>query len=199
VVKYFLSRKGKIFVRVISGERKGHKLKAPKGREVRPTEDKIKESLFNILRPLIDEATVLDLFGGSGAIGIEFLSRGAKKAYFVDISSDSISVIRENLTHTKLIDRSNIITKDAIRALSYFKDNNLRFDYIYLDPPFKEHELLLKTLEIISNKALLSENGIIIVEHEKEFNLENEYYNLIRYDYRSYGSKSLSFYNISEV
>ena len=186
-------------MRVISGERKGHKLKAPKGREVRPTEDKIKESLFNILRPLIDEATVLDLFGGSGAIGIEFLSRGAKKAYFVDISSDSISVIRENLTHTKLIDRSNIITKDAIRALSYFKDNNLRFDYIYLDPPFKEHELLLKTLEIISNKALLSENGIIIVEHEKEFNLENEYYNLIRYDYRSYGSKSLSFYNISEV
>jgi len=186
-------------VRVISGERKGHKLKAPKGMEVRPTEDKIKESLFNILRPLIEDATVLDLFGGSGGIGIEFLSRGAKIAYFVDISNESISCIRENLTHTKLIDRSNIINKDAIRALSYFKDNNLKFDYIYLDPPFKKHDLLIKTLEIISNNKLIFDKGIIIIEHEKEFNLENEYYNLIRYDYRSYGSKSLSFYTISEV
>ena len=82
-------------MRVISGLKRGHKLKAPKGLEVRPTEDKIKESLFNILGYIDKDSLVLDLFGGSGSIGIEFLSRGARVCYFVDISSNSISYIKE--------------------------------------------------------------------------------------------------------
>jgi len=186
-------------VRVISGERKGHKLKAPKGKEVRPTEDKIKESLFNILRPLAEDATILDLFGGSGSIGIEFLSRGAKISYFVDISTTSISTIKDNLVNTRLIDKSVIVNKDAINALKYFKSINLKFDYIYLDPPFKEHELLLKTIATISDNELLSKNGVMVIEHEKELVLDVEVDDFFKYDFRNYGSKSLSFYRINEV
>jgi 16S rRNA (guanine(966)-N(2))-methyltransferase RsmD len=199
MIKYFLVKKGKIRLRVISGERKGHKLKAPKGREVRPTEDRIKESLFNIIRPLSLDAIVLDLFGGSGGIGIEFLSRGAKIAYFVDISNDSISIIKENLIHTNLIDKSIILNKDALRAINFLKDKNVIFDYIYLDPPFKNHELLLKTIDSISINKLLSNEGVIIIEHEKELALETEINNFTRYDFRNYGSKSLSFYRNKEV
>lgn len=199
MVKCFLSKERKDAVRVISGDRKGHKLKAPKGKEVRPTEDRIKESLFNIIRPIKKDAIILDLFSGSGSIGIEFLSRGSKLAYFVDASNVSILTIKENLIHTNLIDKSIILNKDAIRALSYFKEHKLRFDYIYLDPPFKEHKLLLSALEIIYNYELISNEGVIIVEHEKHLQLDERYFGLVRYDSRHYGSKSLSFYKISEV
>lgn len=199
MIKYFLSRKGKISLRVISGVRKGYKLKAPKGIETRPTEDRIKESLFNILRPLRENATVLDLFSGSGAIGIEFLSRGSKIAYFVDISNNSILTIKDNLTHTNFIDKSVIVNKDSSRALNLFKTSNLKFDYIYLDPPFRHLDLLLKTLEFISIYVLLSKNGVIVIEHEKELVLNDCVFDFIKYDFRNYGSKSLSFYRIREV
>jgi 16S rRNA (guanine(966)-N(2))-methyltransferase RsmD len=186
-------------LRIISGERKGHKLKAPKGREVRPTEDRIKESLFNILSPIKIEAVVLDLFSGSGGIGIEFLSRGSKVAYFVDISSDSINVITENLIHTKLRDKSIVLNRDALSALNYFKGKDVKFDYIYLDPPFRNHKLLFQAIESISKSELLSEDGIIIIEHEKGLVLDNGINSFIRYDIRNYGSKFLSFYKNKEV
>lgn len=186
-------------MRVISGEKKGHRLKAPKGMDVRPTEDKIKESIFNIIRPLKIESIVLDLFAGSGSIGIEFLSRGAKKAYFVDASQNSIDVIKENINHTKLGDKSKVLKMDANRALSKFSGDNLKFDYIYLDPPFKYHELLYKVINSIDKYDLLESNGVLLIEHEKELNLEEEINNLNKYDFRNYGSKSISFYKKQEV
>lgn len=186
-------------LRVISGERKGHKLIAPKGRDVRPTEDRIKENLFNILSPLKPEAIVLDLFGGSGAIGIEFISRGASKAYIVDISPFSIETIKENLVKTRLIDRSVIINKDAPRALSYLKSLNTKLDYIYLDPPFHDHELLFNVLDLIMGLDLLRQDGKLIIEHDTDFMLKDEIGNLEVYDKRKYGSKTLSFYKIREV
>lgn len=186
-------------MRVISGERKGHKLKAPIGKDVRPTEDRIKESLFNILRPLTIDSTVLDLFSGSGSIGIEFLSRGAKIAYFTDISLTSISTIKDNLVHTKLLEKSVIINKDAIRALKYLLDLNIKFDYIYLDPPFKEHKLLIEAIEFITKKQLIKKDGILIIEHEKEFVLDDEYFDYIIYDSRNYGYSSLTFLRQKEV
>lgn len=186
-------------MRVISGERKGRKLKAPKGNETRPTEDRIKESLFNILRPLKENAVILDLFSGSGAIGIEFLSRGSKIAYFVDISNNSILTIKDNLSSTNFISKSIIINKDSLRALNSFKVSNLKFDYIYLDPPFKDIELLLNTLKTIYTSGLLSKDGVIIIEHEKVLILDDVIHDFHKYDFRNYGSKSLSFYRDSEV
>lgn len=181
-------------MRVISGTRRGHKLKVPKGIDVRPTEDRIKESLFNILKNIKNDGIALDLFGGSGSIGIEFLSRGAKKCYFVDISPQSISIIEENLIHTKLMDKAIILKKDGIKAVEYFSRENLKFDYIYIDPPFKEHNLLIRVLKSIMENEILFKDGIVMIEHENELVLEDEIFVLKKTDYRKYGSKSISFY-----
>lgn len=181
-------------MRVISGLRKGHKLKAPKGMDVRPTEDRIKESLFNILQSIDQDSSILDGFGGSGSIGIEFLSRGAKTCYFVDSSKESIDIINENLKHTKFVEHSFVIRNDIMIAIKSFGEKKLSFNYIYLDPPFKEHNLIYKSLELIIYENILNYNGIIIIEHEKELKLEENINGLIKFDYRKYGSKSLSFY-----
>ncbi|HZK33209.1 MAG TPA: 16S rRNA (guanine(966)-N(2))-methyltransferase RsmD [Tissierellaceae bacterium] len=185
-------------MRVISGSRKGHRLKAPKGNRVRPTEDRIKESLFNILGEINKSAIVLDAFAGSGSIGIEFLSRGAKEAYFVDDFYGSIATIKDNLEHTKLIDRAKIIKVDIFLILKRFNKDNLLFDYIYLDPPFNQEELVLKLLKEISSEGILNKKGIIIIEHGKNLQLENSIYDFKKIDYRKYGSKLLTFYKIKD-
>lgn len=195
MIKYCLIER-KIILRVISGEKKGHKLKAPKGMETRPTEDRIKENLFNILNPLKGQAIILDLFSGSGAIGIEFLSRGSNLAYFIDISNSSIETIKDNLKLTKLLDRSVIMKMNAISALNTFKDQAIRFDYIYMDPPFKDYDLLIKAINLVSENKLLKDDGRLIIEHESDFNSEIDINNLQRYDSRKYGSKTISFYEL---
>lgn len=181
-------------MRVISGIRKGYKLKKPKGKNVRPTADKIKESLFNILGPIKSDSIILDIFSGTGAIGIEFLSRGANKCFFVDFSSQSIKIIEENLIYTKLMSKATIMKEHGIKAIEYLSSKNLSFDYIYLDPPYSEHKLLYEILEIIGEKSILNRESIIIIEHEKELELSEEVFQFIRLDYRDYGNKSISFY-----
>ncbi len=181
-------------MRVISGEKKGHKLKSPKGLDVRPTEDRIKESLFNIIGNIHEQAIILDLFAGSGSIGIEFLSRGAEKCFFVDISSTSLSAVKDNLNSTGLDKKAVIIKKDAKIAIIGFRKDDIKFDYIYLDPPFRNEKLLLNVIEEIYNNKILVESGIIIVEHEKELVLDNELYGFLKYKDRNYGSKTLEFY-----
>lgn len=181
-------------MRVISGIVKGHKLKAPKGNKVRPTEDRIKESLFNILGNISEDSLVLDAFGGSGSIGIEFLSRGAKKTFFVDNYYDSISTIKENLRHTKLVDNSEVFQSDIFKALKRFGKGKIEFDYIYLDPPFKQDGLVDKVLQNIDRENILNEKGILIIEHEKELKLKDYIYSFEKFDHRRYGSKSIDFY-----
>lgn len=182
-------------MRVISGTKKGYKLKGPKGKETRPTEDRIKESLFNILRNIDEGSVVLDLFAGSGSIGIEFLSRGAKKSYFVDKSYESIGCIKDNLAHTGLEDRAEVIKNDAIKTINIFGNKDIKFSYIFIDPPYRQH-LIQKTLEKIYENEILEYKGIIIIEHEKELVLEDKIYDYVKLDYREYGYKSLSFYTL---
>ncbi len=181
-------------MRVISGIRKGHRLKSPSGMETRPTEDKVKESLFNILGPISNEAKILDLFAGSGSIGIEFLSRGAKECYFIDKSINSIKTIKLNLDHTKLQDRSQVFKLDSLRFLSRASREGLKFDYIYVDPPFKEIGLFVTVLENIYKKDILSEDGLVLVEHTEELNIDKDQLYLV--DKRKYGSKYISFYKM---
>lgn len=186
-------------MRVIAGEKKGFKLKAPKGLNTRPTEDRIKESLFNIIRHIHGEAVVLDLFAGSGGIGIEFLSRGAMKSYFVDKSYESIQCIKDNLIHTGFLDRAEIIKKGVSSALREFNDNNIKFDFIFADPPYRKG-LALDILKTIDSMDILKEDGLLILEHEKDLILEDvSIIRLIRKDYREYGFKALSFYTIRQV
>ncbi|HSH35724.1 16S rRNA (guanine(966)-N(2))-methyltransferase RsmD [Schnuerera sp.] len=180
-------------MRVISGSKKGFRLKSPKGKDTRPTEDRIKESLFNILRNIIENSIVLDLFAGSGSIGIEFLSRGSGKVYFVDKSLDSIRCIKDNLDHTGFKDKGEIIKNEAIKSINFFKKKDIRFDYIFIDPPYG-HNLIDKTLKKIYESNILVQEGIIILEHEKDLILKENIYNLTKIDYRNYGHKSLSFY-----
>lgn len=186
-------------MRVISGDRKGHKLFAPKGDFIRPTEDRLKESLFNIIHPIHDEAIVLDLFAGTGSIGIEFLSRGSKKAYFVDKNRESLEYINKNLLHTKLIDRAVVLALDAKKALIYLKKDSLSFDYIYMDPPFADIELFNTTIDLIESLELLSQNGLLIIEHDERISLKDDYLKITKTDERKYGNNILTFYKCKEV
>ncbi|MCE3019788.1 16S rRNA (guanine(966)-N(2))-methyltransferase RsmD [Parvimonas sp. G1641] len=159
-------------MRVISGKKKGLKLLSPLDNKVRPTTDKIKESIFNILFDIDDNSLVLDLFCGSGAIGIEFLSRGAKMVYFCDISEQSVNITKKNLQNCEFNDNYIIINKDFIDCLNYFYNNDLKFDYIFLDPPYK-FEYIEETLKFIYNKNILNTDGIIIIETDKDISIEN--------------------------
>lgn len=194
MIKSYLSSQGGIVLRVISGLRKGHRLKSPKSMKIRPTEDRIKESLFNIIGFIDADSIILDAFAGTGSIGIEFLSRGARKAYFVDKSKESIDIIYENLKHTKFMEEAIVLNKDISLAIQSFKLEGLVFDYIYLDPPFRQDEYLSNLIDEISQEKILNKNGIIVVEHEKELILDENILDLYKYDFRNYGSKVISFY-----
>lgn len=159
-------------MRIISGKKRGLKLLSPVDYSVRPTTDKIKESIFNILFEIDYNSIVLDLFCGSGAIGIEFLSRGAKKVYFCDFSEDSLKTTKKNLENSGFLDKSIIINKDYMDCLNYFYNNGLKFDYIFLDPPYK-YEYIKKALDFIWNNNILKEDGIIIIETDKDISIEN--------------------------
>lgn len=185
-------------MRVITGSARGHNLKAPKGENTRPTSDRIKESLFSIIGIIDDESTVLDLFSGSGGIGIEFLSRGAKFSYFIDSEIESINIIKENLEKTKLAEKSLVYKNSVDKAIKSLGNKHIEFDYIFLDPPYNK-ELVIKTLENIENENLLRNNGVIIIEHETKLELPERTFNLLKTDYRKYGDTSISFYRNEEV
>lgn len=181
-------------MRVISGEKKGHKLIAPKGENTRPTEDRVKENVFNILGPIKEGAIVLDLFAGSGGVGIEFLSRGAEFCYFIDSSQKSVDTINHNLEHTKLTDKSMVIRGSALKLLDVFAQEKLKFDYVYIDPPFDNIILYKRSIQNILLKDLLKRGGLIIVESSSHLNYAHgRGLNII--DERIYGNTKIGIYN----
>ena len=149
-------------MRVITGSAKGRRLKTLPGLDVRPTIEGVKEAIFSIVQFEVEGAVVLDLFAGSGQLGIEALSRGAKKAYFVDNSAESIRVVRENLKHTRL-EENAVVSNTANNA--FLRSTRETFDIAILDPPYN-HKLIQKSMPLLVEK--MSENGIIICEHERE-------------------------------
>ena len=149
-------------MRVITGKAKGRKLKTLPGNDVRPTTDGVKEAIFSIVQFDLENAVVLDLFAGSGQLGIEAISRGAKKAIFVDNSSESIKVIRENIKAVGFESESVVL---SIPNNAFLKSNNEKIDIAILDPPYN-HSLIQKSLPQLVDK--MSANGIIICEHERE-------------------------------
>ncbi|MCI1959104.1 MAG: 16S rRNA (guanine(966)-N(2))-methyltransferase RsmD [Clostridia bacterium] len=154
-------------MRVIAGSVRGHKLKAPEGRETRPTAERIKESLFNIIAPDLYDCCFLDLFSGSGSIGIEALSRGAKRAVFVDSSLQAAQIIEENIEHTKMEEKSRLLKIDVFKALDLLAENGELFDIIFIDPPYKSG-LYKDVLQKIVLSGLLADNGYIISEHSSK-------------------------------
>ncbi len=150
-------------MRVIAGSKRSLRLKTPPGDNVRPTTDRIKETLFNILSPRIFDCDFLDLFCGSGGIGIEALSRGANSCVFVDSSTESLKYTKDNLKFTDLEKDASVMRSDAIGVIKELFTTGKRFDIIFMDPPYS-NGLEKKVLEEISRYNILKEDGIIIVE-----------------------------------
>lgn len=180
-------------MRVISGNARGKKLVSLEGMNTRPTLDRVKEALFNIIQFDIVDKNVLDLFAGSGAIGIEAISRGAKSATFCDNSIDAIKIIETNVRNTRSTEKAKIIHGDFLTALKQLSKNKRTFDIVYLDPPYKT-EFANIAIDKIIELNLLSKDGIIIVETddaEKERTIKND--DIEIFDIRKYGRAILIF------
>lgn len=186
-----------IVVRVVSGVKKGLHLKAVPGTSTRPTTDKVKEAIFNIIGPYFDGGVGLDLFGGSGGLGIEALSRGIDKMIFVDRDQKAIQTIKGNLETCRLLDQAEVYRNDAVRALKAIVKRDIKFDVIFLDPPYKQQKLT-ELIEEISKHQLLTSDGVVIAEHDSEVLLEKSIGNLELVRHEEYGIIGVSLYRYEE-
>lgn len=177
-------------MKIISGKYKGRILKGYTIDGTRPTMDRVKESVFAMIQEYVKDSLFLDLYSGTGNIGIEAISNGSKKAYLVDNNMVAIKTIKENINMLK-IDNACIIKEDAATQLYKFISAGIKFDIIFLDPPYHTNELD-KSLAIINdNLCLLDDNGIIVCETEIKIDYQ-KYSNLIIYKTRKYGSKEVT-------
>lgn len=180
-------------MRVISGKAKGRRLVAPKGGAIRPTADRIKESLFNILPRDFSGMKILELFAGTGNISIEALSRGAESALLVDASERSARIIRENLRRLELTDRAQMWVMPVRRALNAVGRQGQKFDVIFLDPPY-DQKLVGRSLELIASVDPVYPTGVVVAEHSVRETLKSSYRFLSLNDQRRYGDTLLSFF-----
>ena len=152
-------------MRIISGTARGTKLFTLEGEHTRPTLDRVKEAFFNIIQNEIEDSVVLDLFSGSGAIGLEFASRGAKKVYLNDNSKEAFDIIKQNINKTHLSTKVELYNMDFLKLIQNIKEN--KFDIVYLDPPYKTNYIILALNELLKNKKI-TEESLIIIETDEE-------------------------------
>ena len=181
-----------IILRVISGDLKGRNIKGFTLDGTRPTMDRVKESMFGSIQTIIPNSVFLDLFAGSGSIGIEAISNGAAKAYFVDNNKLAISIIKENIDTFNINEQSEVLKMDYNEALKYFYNNNITFDVIFIDPPYAMH-IINEILDKISKYKLLYDDGVIICEVDNDYLKEN-IGDLSLNKNKKYGSSYLYFY-----
>ena len=174
-------------MRIIAGSRKGHTIHAPRGRETRPTSDRVRENVFNIVGP-VDGATVLDLYAGSGAMGLEALSRGAIKAVFVERDADAVRAIERNLDKLRL--SGTILRQDAVTALATEAGTHRKYDLVLVDPPYDMYPDLQPQLARYL-PALLSADGLLVVETDARVEPELP---LARRTTRKYGQARVTIY-----
>lgn len=177
-------------MRVITGKARGVALKTPEGLTTRPTADRVKEALFSIINFDIPNAAVLDLFGGTGQLGIEALSRGAKSAVFVDAGDAPCKLIKENLRRTKLESQGRVVRSDYLQYLSSCRE---KFDIVFLDPPYAE-VFLENSLKKLSEIDILQTNGIIVCERPLGKDLPWEIPGFTRSKDYKYGRTLLTLY-----
>lgn len=184
-------------MRIISGTSRGRKLVTPRNLSLRPTSDRVKESIFNSLQQNVEGSVVLDLFAGTGNLGIEALSRGAKRAVFVEKGRHAVQLIQKNLAHLRLEARSEIIAKDVSRAIGILKLRGECFDLILMDPPYQKG-LIQETLMKLTSHPIDGSNSILVIEHNRREPLPSHWlgWNLIRQ--RRIGDTVLSFLTRSE-
>ena len=179
-------------MKVISGTLKGRNIEGYNIDGTRPTMDRVKESLFASIQDYIKDSVVLDLFAGSGGLGIEAISNGSKLCYFIDNNNEVIKVLNKNITNLNIKDNSRVILSDWKKFLNECSNNNLKFDLIFVDPPYA-YDVYEKILEKVTNLNLLNDNGLIILEHSN-LKLKEKYNNLTLYKEKKYGNKSVYIY-----
>ncbi|MCQ1528049.1 16S rRNA (guanine(966)-N(2))-methyltransferase RsmD [Lutispora saccharofermentans] len=180
-------------MRIIAGELKGRKLDRIDTGSIRPTSDRVREALFSILGDMVIDSSFLDLFSGSGGVGIEAYSRGAKEVVFVDVDSESIKVLKNNLKKTDIIGETEVICNDYALAIDKLSNQGRKFDIIFIDPPYKAG-IALEAVRKIQAGDLLKKDGIIVIEHEaKELMPEAEGI-FSMFKEKKYGNVRLSLY-----
>lgn len=177
-------------MRVIAGEFRSRLLKSVPGTDTRPTPDRLRESLFSILQPQLEGAVFLDAYSGTGAVGIEALSRGAREAIFIESSSTALRVLQENLTSLRLLTRARVIRGKSVGQLGQHKA-----DIIFLDPPYNDPEEYQRCLEVLSAAAT---PAIVIAQHASREKVPEAVGALARYRVVKQGDNSLSFYRLSQ-
>lgn len=183
-------------MRIISGTARGTKLFTLEGLDTRPTLDRVKEPLFNIINFDLEDAVVLDLFAGSGALGLEAISRGAKKVFLCEKNRNAANIVEKNIEKTKFQDQAILIRNDFEKAILFIEQLNEKIDVVFIDPPYKT-DLIKKSLEKILDSDILNDDFIIIAETDeperilKDINILN----INVFDTRKYGRVSLIFLN----
>jgi 16S rRNA (guanine966-N2)-methyltransferase len=176
----------------LGGSLRGKKLYGPKGLEFRPTTGRVKEFIFFLYREAIPNSRFLDLFSGTGSLGIEALSRGAKEGYFIEKSSRSIQVLKKNIDACGFLHRAHILTENVFIALSHFGKYGETFDFIFADPPFKE-SLHSQIVHIVDQNKLLKPAGVLVLEHDiRDSDSEGHQIQLLQQ--KRFGDCMVSFY-----
>ena len=182
-------------MRIVAGKFRSRQIKSLKGRELRPTSDRLRETLFNVLSPVIEGSRVLDIFAGTGAIGMEALSRGAQEAVFLEKHNPAVKLIRENLAALEIGQGFQIISGDALRSLEKLAaSSDAAFDIVFLDPPYAATPEYDRVLHLLGGAAFLSPFAIVVAEHHHKLKLPAEVGNLRRYRVLRQGDAALSFY-----
>ena len=184
-------------MRVISGTYGGHILKTLKGGKLRPTSDHLRETLFDVLGPLIEGASFLDAYAGSGAVGIEALSRGAREVVFLEHHRPATELIRQNLAALDIHEGFELLPMTVLKAFEKLAEDGAKFDFAFIDPPYEEIREYHHALRELGRSGLLGENSIAIAEHSKHCKLEDRYGRLARTRLLSRGDSQLSFYRLT--
>lgn len=180
-------------MRVVAGERKGMPLKAIAGTTTRPTTDKVKESIFNMIGPFFDGGIALDLFAGSGGLGIEALSRGCEKGIFVEKDGKAFQILQENIKKCRYEEQTELYRTDAIRAVKGLLKRDIQIDYLFVDPPYRKVEYYQLVNSLVDG-GKLTDQAIIVCEHAIEIDLPKSYGDYTLKKEETYGSSIISIY-----
>jgi len=183
-------------MRVIAGEKRGMKLTVPPGKDIRPTTDKVKGAVFNTIQMALHGAQVfVDLFGGSGAMGIEALSRGVEEAWFFDISPKSMAVVEANLKRAGFGHRAHCRVMAADEAIRHLAARGIQCDFVFMDPPYAQGGESVDLITSIIDKKIMKSDGIIMMEHEKSVIMPLAIKNFEKYKEKRYGITLISYYS----
>lgn len=185
-------------MRIISGSHRGHRIKTLKGAALRPTSDQMRETLFDVLGPSVRDSSFVDAYAGSGAIGLEALSRGAKEVVFIEHHRAAYRMIRNNLAELDIQGGFRLMNSKVLTALERLDEEGYPFDYVFLDPPYSEVSEYHHALRQLGRSRMITPASLVIAEHSRHYFLEDHYNRLVRTRTIRHGDTQLAFYRIGQ-